>query len=200
MCGITRLEDAESAIAAGADALGFVFYPPSPRYIEPERAAEIIAKLPAFITSVGLFVNETSTTINEIIQLTELDLLQFHGDEKPEFCQQFSRPFIKAIRMKNEVNLHETINNFSASKGILLDSYIKGTPGGTGETFNWERIPNDLSKPVILAGGLNPENIITAINQVKPYAVDVSGGIEEQPGVKSAKKIKDFMNQVKSIN
>ncbi|MBF0264506.1 MAG: phosphoribosylanthranilate isomerase [Gammaproteobacteria bacterium] len=196
MCGITRLVDAQAAIEAGVDALGFVFYPPSPRYIEPEKAAEIIAQIPAFINCVGLFVNEQDKTIENILIQTQLDLIQFHGDESHEFCKQFSRPFIKAIRMKDEQNIQHSIEQYPTAKGILLDSYVKGVPGGTGEIFNWDKIPDNLTKPIILAGGLSANNIAQAIKQVNPYAVDVSGGIEAHPGVKSDDKINEFMRQV----
>ena len=196
MCGITSLRDAQYAVNSGADALGFVFYKPSPRYINPKDAADIIKQLPPFVTSVGLFVDEPVSDIEQCIQITQMDLLQFHGNESAESCMQLSRPYIKAIRVKPGLDLNRAIAPYQQALGILLDTYLKGTPGGTGESFNWELIPDNLNKPIILAGGLSADNISDAINTVKPYAVDVSGGIESQPGVKSQFKISDFMKQI----
>mgnify|MGYP001128728582 CR=1 FL=1 len=193
ICGITRLEDAQTAIEAGADALGFVFYPPSPRYIEPEKAAEIIAQLPPFVTTVALFVNEPEAEVRRIMALTQVDLLQFHGDENADYCQQFGRAWIKALRVRDADSLQQDLNQFQAARAILLDSYRPGVPGGTGETFNWELIPAQSAQAIILAGGLTPENISTAVQQVKPYAVDVSGGVEASKGIKDPVKIHAFI-------
>ncbi len=193
ICGITRLEDALTAIEAGADALGFVFYPPSPRYIEPEEAAEIIAQLPPFVTTVALFVNEPEAEVFRITALTQADLLQFHGDESADYCQQFGRAWIKALRVRDADSLQQDLNQFQAARAILLDSYRPGVPGGTGETFNWELIPAQSAQAIILAGGLTPENISTAVQQVKPYAVDVSGGVEASKGIKDPVKIHAFI-------
>ena len=193
ICGITRLEDALTAIEAGADALGFVFYPPSPRYIEPEKAAEIIAQLPPFVTTVALFVNEPEAEVRRIMALTQVDLLQFHGDETADYCQQFGRAWIKALRVRDADSLQQDLNQFHAARAILLDSYRPGVPGGTGETFNWELIPEESAQAIILAGGLTPENISTAVQQVKPYAVDVSGGVEASKGIKDPVKIHAFI-------
>ena len=193
ICGITRLEDALAAIEAGADALGFVFYPPSPRYIEPEEAAEIIAQLPPFVTTVALFVNEPEAEVFRITALTQVDLLQFHGDESADYCQQFGRAWIKALRVRDADSLQQDLNQFQAARAILLDSYRPGVPGGTGETFNWELIPAQSAQAIILAGGLTPENISTAVQQVKPYAVDVSGGVEASKGIKDPVKIHAFI-------
>lgn len=193
ICGITRLEDALTAIEAGADALGFVFYPPSPRYIEPEKAAEIIAQLPPFVTTVALFVNEPEAEVRRIMALTQVDLLQFHGDENADYCQQFGRAWIKALRVRDADSLQQDLNQFHAARAILLDSYRPGVPGGTGETFNWELIPAQSAQAIILAGGLTPENISTAVQQVKPYAVDVSGGVEASKGIKDPVKIHAFI-------
>ncbi len=193
ICGITRLEDALTAIEAGADALGFVFYPPSPRYIEPEKAAEIIAQLPPFVTTVALFVNEPEAEVRRIMALTQVDLLQFHGDENADYCQQFGCAWIKALRVRDADSLQQNLNQFHAARAILLDSYRPGVPGGTGETFNWELIPAQSAQAIILAGGLTPENISTAVQQVKPYAVDVSGGVEASKGIKDPVKIHAFI-------
>lgn len=193
ICGITRLEDALTAIDAGADALGFVFYPPSPRYIEPAVAADIIRQLPPFITTVALFVNETEENIRQITELTQIDLLQFHGDETSEFCQGFNKTWIKALRVRNADQLQDDLQQFSQARAILLDSYRPGVPGGTGETFNWELIPQNSPRPIILAGGLTPENVGTAVHQVQPYGIDVSGGVEASKGIKDPVKIHAFI-------
>lgn len=197
ICGITRIEDAQAAIAHGADALGFVFYPPSPRHVEVGQAAEIIAALPPFVTTVALFVNADAETINEVVTRTGVDLLQFHGNECPDYCAQHGRPWIKAIRMKEDTDLHKSLADYSAARALLLDAYRPGVPGGTGETFDWQRIPEDVAGKIILAGGLDPENIAEAINQVQPYAVDVSGGVEAEKGIKDESKIAQFMRGVR---
>jgi len=196
ICGITRYEDAMHAIRAGADALGFVFYPPSPRYIAPEAAAEIIRKLPAFVTTTGLFVDEGASLADQVARETRIDLMQFHGDENVEYCEQFSRPYIKALRMKPGLDLSSEMHRYASAQNILLDAYRPGVPGGTGEVFDWQQIPQALSPRVILAGGLDSDNVASAILQVKPYAVDVSGGVEQGKGIKDAGKIIAFVNEV----
>lgn len=193
ICGITRIEDALEAIKAGADALGFVFYKPSPRYITPERAADIIRQLPPFVTTVALFVNEPEEDIYRILSTTQCDLLQFHGDESPDFCASFNRPWIKALRVKDAKTLSEQLLQYTGARALLLDSYRAGVPGGTGETFNWELIPSHPPCPIILAGGLTPDNISTAVQQLQPYGVDVSGGVEAQKGIKDPVKIHAFI-------
>ncbi len=196
ICGITRLEDAINAIEAGADALGFVFYAPSPRAIEISKARDIITRLPAFVTTVGLFVNAERDTIAEAVAVAGIDLLQFHGNECPEYCAAHGRRWIKAVRMRDDIDLHKIAADYSASAGLLLDAYRPGVPGGTGETFDWQRIPEDLAAKIILAGGLDADNISTAIHQLHPYAVDVSGGVEASKGIKDAQKIKRFIRGV----
>lgn len=193
ICGITRIEDALEAIAAGADALGFVFYKPSPRYVTPEKAGEIIAQLPPFVTTVALFVNEPQDDICRILEITGCDLIQFHGDESADFCTSFNRPWIKALRVKDADSLSEQLIEFKEARALLLDSYRPGVPGGTGETFNWELIPENPPRPIILAGGLTPENISSAVQQLQPYGVDVSGGVEAQKGIKDPAKIHAFI-------
>ncbi len=200
ICGITNIDDALSAVEAGCDALGFVFYAKSPRAVTPEQAAEIISKLPAFVTSVALFVNESSEFVNQVISKTGVDLLQFHGDESVEFCSAFSRPYIKALRMKPELDLTAQFETYASSQGILLDAYTPGIPGGTGEMFDWSRIPAELATKIILAGGLSATNVAEAIAQVSPYAVDVSGGVEASKGIKDPNKMTDFMNEVYRAN
>ena len=196
ICGIKRLEDALAAIDAGADALGFVFYPPSPRSVESTVAEAIIKHLPPFVSTVALFVNESPEQVRAVLEQTGIDLLQFHGDESPEYCNQFERPYFKALRMSPDIDVVAETKRFASARAVLLDAYRAGVPGGTGEAFDWDRIPADLSKPLILAGGLDQHNVKQAINQVKPYAVDVSGGVEAAKGLKDSSKIISFMNEV----
>jgi phosphoribosylanthranilate isomerase len=200
ICGITRLEDALAAVDSGADALGFVFYAPSPRFVEPAVAEAIIKQLPPFVTTVGLFVNASVDQVQTIMAQTGIDLLQFHGDESPEYCAQFDRPYFKALRMSPDIDVVAETKRFSLARGILLDAYRPGVPGGTGEAFDWERIPSDIDKPLILAGGLDQSNVAQAIRRVKPYAVDVSGGVEAAKGLKDCEKITSFMNEVARAN
>ena len=196
ICGITRLEDALAAAGAGADALGFVFYPPSPRNVEVERAAEITAALPPFVTTVALFVNADAGTIAEVVREARIDLLQFHGNECPDYCAQHGRPWIKAVRMKEGVDPEAEARRYAGAQALLLDAYRPGVPGGTGEAFDWDRIPSSLAPRIVLAGGLTPENVAEAVRRVRPWAVDVSGGVEAAPGVKDADKIERFLRGV----
>lgn len=198
ICGITRLEDALAAATAGADALGFVFYGPSPRNIEPAAAAAILQQLPAYITTVGLFVDAEPAFIGRVLKTVPLDLLQFHGDEPEPDCTRYGKPYTKAIRMRDDIDLAQMARTYHSSRGLLLDTFVAGKAGGTGETFDWSRIPQSLSKPVILAGGLNPHNVSQAIAQVKPWAVDVSGGVEQAKGIKDTQLITAFMQGVES--
>ena len=196
ICGITRLEDALEAVKQGADALGFVFYAKSPRNITPAQAVEIVSKIPAFVTTVGLFVDAEPAFIQQVLLIAPLDLLQFHGDETPSECRQYSRPYIKAIRVKSDTNLVQYAADYADAKALLLDAFAEGVPGGTGQVFDWSLIPHHLPLPVVLAGGLNVENVGLAIEQVQPYAVDVSGGVEASKGIKDAAKIAAFMRGV----
>ena len=198
ICGITRLEDALTAAQAGADALGFVFYGPSPRNIEPATAAEILRQLPAYVTSVGLFVDADAAFIEQVLQAVPLDLLQFHGGEPEADCSRHGKPYTKAIRMRDGIDLAQMARTYHSSRGLLLDTFVAGKAGGTGETFDWNRIPQSLPKPIILAGGLNPQNVSKAIAQVKPWAVDVSGGVELAKGIKDIQLITAFMQGVES--
>jgi len=200
ICGITRPQDAEAAIQNGADALGLVFYAPSPRAVTIEQAKEIVSGLPPYVTVVGLFVNEEKERVDEVLSKVRIDLLQFHGDETPEECIPYSRPFTKAIRMRDGVDLNAEITRYSKADGLLLDTYRKGIPGGTGDSFNWELIPAELADSIVLAGGLTPENVEQAIRQVHPYAVDVSGGVEMENGIKDREKIAAFMRGVERAN
>lgn len=200
ICGITRLEDAQLAIAAGADALGFVFYEPSPRYVSPEVAAAIIRELPPFVVTTALFVDAPETYVRQVLEQTQIDLLQFHGDETPVFCEQFNRPYIKALRVKPTLDLLAEQNRFQSARALLLDAYKPGVPGGTGESFDWALIPKVLAPKIILAGGLDAGNVARAIAEVKPFAVDVSGGVEASKGIKDANKIKRFFEEVSCAN
>jgi phosphoribosylanthranilate isomerase len=200
ICGITSVEMARVAVDNGADAIGLVFYPPSPRCVEMDVASEIVASLPAFVTAVGLFVNEDQQRIEGIVRDTKLGLLQFHGNECPDYCAAFQFPYIKAIRMSDDINLEEQMELYAGARSLLLDTYKPGVPGGTGESFNWERVPSHLAGDIILAGGLNPENVGTAISSVRPFAVDVSGGVESAAGVKDPQKIIQFMKGVHSAD
>ncbi|MDU8502687.1 phosphoribosylanthranilate isomerase [Pseudomonas syringae] len=196
ICGITRIEDALAAAEAGADAIGLVFYPKSPRAVTVLQARAIIAALPPFITTVGLFVNASRCELNETLDAVALDMLQFHGDETPDECDGYHRPYIKALRVKAGDDIAQVCRTYRNARGVLLDTYVEGVPGGTGETFDWALIPDDLNKPVILAGGLTSANVAQAIAQVRPYAVDVSGGVEKSKGIKDREKILAFMSAV----
>lgn len=196
VCGITRLEDALAAIEAGADALGFVFYAPSPRAITAERAQRIMAALPPFVSKVGLFVDAEAADVRSIVQQTSLDCLQFHGNENADYCTQFNLPYYKAIRVKPGLNLIQCESDFVSASALLLDTFSEKAVGGTGQTFDWTLIPANMQKPLILAGGLHSENVAQAMLQVAPYALDVSGGVEVQKGIKSPEKIAAFMQQV----
>ncbi len=197
ICGITNSDDALFACQAGADALGLVFYPPSPRFVEISQASEIVAAMPPFTSSVALFVNAERDSIEQVIEQVKVDILQFHGDEAESFCASFSRPYIKAIRMKDGLNLYKLQEQYASARALLLDSYVKGVPGGTGEAFNWDKIPPDLEQPLILAGGLGVDNVAQAVTQVKPYAVDVSGGVEASKGIKDRDKIIRFISNTR---
>jgi phosphoribosylanthranilate isomerase len=197
ICGITRIEDALAAAEAGADSIGFVFYAKSPRAVDVRQARAIIAELPPFVTTVGLFVNASRCELNEILEVVPLDLLQFHGDETPQDCEGYHRPWIKALRVRPGDDLEAACRLYAGARGILLDTYVPGVPGGTGEAFDWSLVPARLGKPIILAGGLSADNVGQAIAQVKPYAVDVSGGVEQAKGIKDAAKIEAFMRAVK---
>jgi phosphoribosylanthranilate isomerase len=199
ICGITRVEDALAAAHSGADALGLVFYDKSPRYVTPKQAAKLAAAIPPFVTLVGLFVNPGAEAVQEILQQVPLDVLQFHGEEEPTFCAQFNRPYLKAVRVKHGVDLVQCAARYKDAQGLLLDAFIEGTHGGTGISFDWILIPHNLPLPVILSGGLHVNNVVDAIKQVRPWAVDVSSGVEAAKGIKDAAKIAAFINEVKKI-
>ncbi len=200
ICGITRDQDALAAVRSGADAIGLVFYERSPRHVGIEQAKRLAGILPPFVSVVGLFVNAEADFVRRVLAGVPLDLLQFHGDETPEYCAQFERPYIKAIRVKAGVDLLQCASDFRSARGLLLDAHVQGIPGGTGTAFDWALIPKQLPLPVILSGGLDAGNVATAIRQVNPYAVDVSSGVESGKGIKDAAKIAAFINEVKAID
>lgn len=199
ICGITNIDNALEATAAGADAIGLVFYQPSPRSVSIEQAVEIVQTLPPFVSSVGLFVNAEAEYINKVLEQVPLDLLQFHGDETEEQCTKFNRPYIKAIRIKPEINLIEACQTYKLARGILVDTYNPKVAGGTGEVFDWTLLPNieTLPKKIILAGGLTSNNVANAVQKIQPWAVDVSGGVEKSKGIKDNKLMINFVNQAK---
>lgn len=200
ICGITRVEDALIAAQAGVDAIGLVFYAKSPRAVSVAQAKDIIAALPPFVSTVGLFVNTSRAEINAILAELPLDVLQFHGDETPDDCEGFARPYFRALRMQPGVDIAQEAAKYTSAQAILLDAWVPGVHGGTGERFDWAQIPVDLAKPLILAGGLNADNAPQAMQQVKPWALDVSGGVESSKGIKDADKMRRFLYAVQIEN
>lgn len=196
MCGIRTVSEAMSAIASGADALGFVFYDKSPRHVELKVAREICLTIPPFVSTVGLFVNASTETVFSILQSVPLQSLQFHGDESDDYCTRFDKPYYKAIRVQEDSDILAMSENYPHANALLLDAYHADKYGGTGKTFNWDKIPSSMVKPFVLAGGLTSQNIAQAIQQIAPYAVDVSGGVESKPGVKDPAKMVEFMSKI----
>jgi len=199
ICGISRVEDALFAAECGADAIGLVFYAASPRAVTLEQAAQIAQSLPAFVTCVGLFVNPRPEEVLDVLKQVSIDCLQFHGEETAEFCEQFDRPYIKAIRVSNDTDISRQASQHTKARAVLLDAYVEDVPGGTGQQFDWSRVPTECLKPMILAGGLTAKNVAAAIRRVKPYAVDVSGGVESSKGIKDQVKIRQFISEVNNI-
>jgi phosphoribosylanthranilate isomerase len=209
ICGITRAQDLHAACDAGADALGFVFYEKSPRYLTIDAAAALVREVPPFVQAVGLFVDAEPAFIEAVLRAVPLDLLQFHGDETPADCARVGRPYIKAVRVNRDTDLLKCAADFDAARGLLLDAFVPGVPGGTGERFDWSLIPPDLPKPVILSGGLTPDNVAEAVERVRPWAVDVSSGVESAmlvngaavaaKGIKDAHKIAQFIAKAKAV-
>ena len=199
ICGITSPVDGIAAAQSGADAIGLGFYPPSPRALSTVIAREIVDSLPPFVTTVGLFVDMPQAEIDEILAAVPLDMLQFHGSEDPLFCASFDKPWMKAVRMSPEVDLLKEEERYFAASALLVDAYKKGVPGGTGQSFDWGRVPVGLQKPIVLAGGLTPENVEQAIKEVSPWAVDVSGGVERAKGVKDLDKVAQFINRAVNL-
>lgn len=200
ICGITRVEDAIAAVEAGADAIGLVFYDPSPRALTIDQAAAIARSLPAFTTVVGLFVNPDADFVTDVLARVPLDLLQFHGDEPAAFCGRFDRRWIKAIRVRRAEDIVDAFHHYSQSSGLLVDAYHPDRYGGTGQSFDWSVIPLQRPLPLILAGGLNSANVAGAVARVRPWAVDVSGGVEVSKGVKDLSKITEFLSEVNRVD
>jgi len=198
VCGITRVDDALTATRLGAHAIGFVFWTRSARYISPHVARKIITALPPFVSVVGVYVDPDPEWVEKTCSVAGLSLLQFHGDESPEFCSQFSLPYIKAVRIRTGVDLLQYASRYSSASALLLDTYVEGVPGGTGHTFDWSSTPQNLSLPLILSGGLHADNVSVAIEEARPWAVDVSSGVEVAKGVKDADKIAAFMIGVRN--
>lgn len=197
ICGLTHESDIDAAVDAGADAVGLVFHPSSPRAVAPDRARRLCAHLPPFVSAVGLFVDADHERIREILDQVPLDLLQFHGDEAPDFCASFGRRWIKALRMRPGIDLIAEQVRYSGAAGLLLDTFDPGRAGGTGQCFDWARIPPELAGSIVLAGGLDPSNVAEAIERVRPYGVDVSGGVEAVRGIKDRARIFAFLQGVK---
>lgn len=200
ICGITRAEDALAAINEGADALGFVFYEGSPRFIDVESAKELLSIIHPFINKVALFVNADYGYVSDIIKALSIDTLQFHGDEDEAFCSSFNLPYMKALRMQETTDLNQLAATYHSASGLLVDAFDSSQYGGTGQTFDWGLLPDSCPLPIILAGGLNKDNVHQAILNTKPYAVDVSSGVEQSKGVKSHALIQQFMKEVKRAN
>lgn len=196
ICGITRLSDAKAAVAAGADALGFVFARRSQRVLSPDAAEALVRQVPAFVSRVGLFMDASAGEVAEVLERVPLNLLQFHGSEDAGFCRQFGLPYIKAVAMGSAGEAERAAREYPDAAALLLDSHRKGQVGGTGQTFDWSRIPR-FSLPLVLAGGLTPANVRRAVREVRPWAVDVSSGVEETPGIKSAEKMREFIREAK---
>ncbi|HRP22599.1 MAG TPA: phosphoribosylanthranilate isomerase [Thauera sp.] len=196
ICGLTRPEDVRAAVEAGADAIGFVFYPPSPRAVDIEQAAELAALLPPFVSSVGLFVNARQDEVDAVLARVPLQLLQFHGDEAESDCARHGRPWIKAARMRPGVDLLEFSSFHPRASGILVDAFVEGYGGG-GKTFDWSLIPDGFGRPLVLSGGLDADNVTEAVRRVRPWAVDVSSGVESAKGIKDAAKIAAFIAGVR---
>ncbi|WP_374356132.1 phosphoribosylanthranilate isomerase [Chitinimonas sp.] len=197
ICGLRDVATAQAVAALGADAIGLVFHEPSPRHVSINLAHEIVAALPPFVMSVGLFVDASIAQVEGVLRTLPLDLLQFHGDETPEYCRSFGRPYIKAVRVKAGVDLLEYADRFADARGLLCDAYSPSAPGGTGERFDWRLLPAQLPLPLILSGGLDPRNVAAAVAQVKPWAVDVSSGVESVRGIKDIEKVRQFIHAVR---
>lgn len=199
ICGLTREADVDAAVAAGADAIGFVFYPPSPRYVTPAQAAELACRVPPFVDVVGLFVNASAEEIGATCASVPLNLLQFHGDETPAFCRSFARPWLRAARVRPGLDLVEFARSYSEARGLLLDAFVEGYGGG-GHVFDWTLIPPGLPGHLVLSGGLHADNVGDAIRRVRPVAVDVSSGVEAGKGIKDHDKIAAFVAAVRAAD
>ena len=199
ICGLTREEDVAAAVAAGADAIGFVFYRPSPRYVSPQRAAELVKRIPPFVDVVGLFVNEAPEVVRAACEALPINVLQFHGDEGAAYCRQFARPYLRAARVRPGLDLVEFAGSFPDARGLLLDAFVEGYGGG-GHVFDWTLIPPNLPSYLVLSGGLTADNVGDAVRRVRPVAVDVSSGVEASKGIKDHSKIAAFVAAVRKAD
>tara|TARA_Y100000588_G_scaffold358045_1_gene415839 strand:+ start:474 stop:1160 length:687 start_codon:yes stop_codon:yes gene_type:complete len=197
ICGVTSVEDAAAAVRCGADAIGLNFFEPSPRYVHPDRAREIARVLPPFISRVGVFVNAADRYVEQVTGLVGLDLLQFHGDETPAQCERFGRAYLKSIAVRPGSDVEAVFEAYSSASGVMLDAWHEQLRGGSGETFDWSLVPGNPSLPIVLAGGLNVDNVSRAVTQVRPFAVDVCGGVELSRGVKDVGKMAAFVHAVR---
>lgn len=200
ICGITSVTDARMVAEAGADAIGLVFYPPSPRALDIDRAAEIVAALPPFVTPVALFVDPQPREVEHVLAACSVGLLQFHGDEPPALCRAFGLPYLKAIRVRPEVDLLQSLAPYEDAAGWLFDAFHEGLYGGTGRAFDWDLMPRAAARPLVLSGGLTPENVAEAVRSVRPWAVDVSSGVEAAKGVKDAARVARFIAGVRNAD
>jgi phosphoribosylanthranilate isomerase len=200
ICGITRPEDGVAAARLGVDAIGLVFYANSPRNLDVIQAQAICAALPGFVTTVALFLNPVESLVNEVIARVGVDLIQFHGTDSEAFCESFAKPYIKALGVSGEDDVAERVGSYPSARSILLDSHVAGAAGGTGEAFDWLAIPEQIRHRIILAGGLKPDNVAQAIQQVRPYAIDLSSGVEASPGIKDINLMTRLMQQVKRVD
>jgi phosphoribosylanthranilate isomerase len=200
ICGFTRCDDALYAAYCGVDAIGLVFYTPSPRHVEIEQARRITDALPPFVTVVGLFVDAAEEEVEETLKRIPIDLLQFHGDETPDYCRSFAHPYIKAVRMRDHVDVQRVAKEHATAAGLLLDAYHPAAKGGTGSRFDWSRIPSECDRPIILAGGLTADNVRSALETVRPYGLDVSSGVESSRGIKETMKMNSFLQEVQEFD
>lgn len=199
ICGITRPEDAQTAAALGADALGLVFFSGSRRCVTPQQAAQIVRDLPPFVSVAALFVNADEAEVNAVLSRVPADVLQFHGDEPPEFCRRFGRPYLKAVRVRHRDDITAAAERYGDARALLLDAYVDGAYGGTGTSFDWRMLPQQVSRPWVLAGGLTPENVAAAVRASGAAAVDVSGGVEAAAGIKCGRKMAAFIAACRSV-
>ena len=197
ICGLTRPRDTQAAAELGADAVGLVFYAKSKRCVDAAQAAEIVATLPPEVAKVALFVNETADSIRRILEAVPIDIVQFHGDEAPEFCRQFGKPYWKAVRVRSAQDIAEAAGRYADAAALLLDAHIEGQYGGTGQVFDWHLLPETMPLPWILSGGLNPGNVAAAVRQTGAAWLDVSSGVEQAPGIKSRDLMADFIRQAR---
>lgn len=200
ICGITRPQDGQAAAAAGAHAIGLVFHPASPRHVSVEQARAIVAALPPLVCVVGLFVDAAAPSIDAVLRAVPLDLLQFHGNESAPDCRRHGRRYLKALHVRSGVDLARSAAPYADAAGLLLDAFVPGVPGGSGRVFDWAAVPAGLARPLILAGGLNAGNVAAAIRRLRPWAVDVSSGVESAPGIKDAGRMEAFIEAVRQVD